>query len=117
MDNRKTRAKARKITKVRAHIKKLRMPRLSVNRTSKHIYAQIVSAENGNILASASTLDKDFAEKIGGNINAATVVGRLVAKRALEAGVVKVAFDRGGCKYHGRVKALADAARDGGLDF
>ena len=91
-------------------------PRLAVFRSSKHIVAQVIDDVAGVTLASASTLEKDF-DGYGGNIDAATKVGRLAAERAKAAGVTKVVFDRGGNRYHGRVKALADAARDAGLDF
>ena len=115
--NKVEKKKLRKIRKIRAHIKSMRVCRLSVHRTSKHIYAQVLAAEGGEILASASTLDKSFDGKSSSNISAATFVGDLVAKRALEAGVKSIAFDRAGNKYHGRVKALADAARSAGLEF
>lgn len=83
----------------------------------QHIYAQVIAADGGKVLASASTLDKDLREGATGNIDAAKKVGQLVAERAKAAGVTQVAFDRSGFKYHGRVKALADAAREGGLEF
>ena len=86
-------------------------------RSSQHIYAQVISADGAKVLASASTLDKELRDGATGNIDAATKVGKLVAERAKAAGVSKVAFDRSGFKYHGRVKALADAAREGGLEF
>ena len=89
-------------------------PRLNVFRSSKHIYAQIIDDVTGTTLASASTMDKDFTS-YGGNIEAAKAVGELVAKRAIEKGIKEVVFDRGGYIYHGRVKELADAAREGGL--
>ena len=92
-------------------------PRLSVFRSSQHIYAQVISADGNKVLASASTLDKELRDGATGNIDAATKVGKLVAERAKAAGVSQVAFDRSGFKYHGRVKALADAAREGGLEF
>lgn len=92
-------------------------PRLSVHRTNKAIYAQIIDDLKGVTLASASTLDKDVALKNGGNIEAATKVGKLIAERAKKAGVSKVQFDRGSYLYHGRVKAVAEGAREGGLDF
>jgi len=91
-------------------------PRLSVFRSSKHIYAQVIDDTKGVTVASASTLEKDFSAK-GADQAAATEIGKLVAKRALDAGVKEVVFDRGGYLYHGRVKALADAAREGGLSF
>jgi large subunit ribosomal protein L18 len=91
--------------------------RLTVNRTPRHIYAQIINGEGNRVLAQASTLDKDLRSGATGNIEAAAAVGKLVAERAKAAGVTEVAFDRSGYKYHGRVKALADAAREGGLEF
>ena len=93
--------------------------RLSIHRTPRHIYAQIISPNGAQVLACASTLDKQIRKKVKstGNIEAAQLVGKLVAKRALDVGVTKVAFDRSGFKYHGRVKALADAAREVGLQF
>jgi len=94
------------------------MNRLSVHRTPRHIYAQIIAPAGDKVLACASTLDSELRSNgATGNISAATEVGKLVARRAMEAGVAKVAFDRGGYKYHGRVKALADAARETGLEF
>lgn len=92
-------------------------PRLSVHRTNKAIYAQIIDDLKGITLVSASTLDKDLDLKNGGNIEAAQKVGKLVAERAKKAGVTKVQFDRGSYVYHGRVKAVAEGAREGGLDF
>ena len=93
--------------------------RLCVHRTPKHIYAQIITPNGANVIACASTLDKQIKGKLKatGNIEAATLVGKLVAKRALDAGIKKVAFDRSGFSYHGRIKALADAARETGLEF
>jgi large subunit ribosomal protein L18 len=91
--------------------------RLTVHRTPRHIYAQVISADGGKVIASASTLDKSLREGKTGNIEAAGAVGKLVAERAKEAGVTKVSFDRSGFKYHGRVKSLADAAREAGLEF
>jgi large subunit ribosomal protein L18 len=95
------------------------VPRLSVHRTNQHIYAQVLSADGAKVLASASTLDRDVRGQVenGGNVKAAGLIGKQIADRAQKAGVVQVAFDRGGFKYHGRVKALADAAREGGLKF
>jgi large subunit ribosomal protein L18 len=91
--------------------------RLSVHRTPRHIYAQVMAPEGDKVLAAASTLDADLRKDATGNINAAAAVGKLVAERAKAAGIEKVAFDRGGYKYHGRVKALAEAARESGLEF
>ena len=94
-------------------------PRLNVYRSVKHIYAQIVDDYSGKTLAAASTVDKELKGKVstGGNIEAAKTVGVLVAKRASDKGIEQVVFDRGGYLYHGRVKALADAVREGGLKF
>jgi large subunit ribosomal protein L18 len=93
--------------------------RLSVFRSSKHIYAQVIDDDKGTTLASASSLEKDMRSslKSGANVDAAKAVGKLVAQRAIEKGVATVVFDRGGYLYHGRIKALADAAREGGLKF
>ena len=91
-------------------------PRLSVHRTNQHIYAQIIDDVKGATLAAASTLDKDLKDA-GSNVDAATKVGKLIAERAKAAGVETVVFDRGGFRYHGRVKALAESARDSGLKF
>ena len=91
--------------------------RLSVHRSSKHIYAQVIDDLKGATLAAASSLEKDMRGKTGANVDAAKAVGKLVAQRAVEKGVKDVVFDRGGYRYHGRIKALADAAREGGLKF
>ena len=94
-------------------------PRLSVHRSSKHIYAQIIDDAKGETLAAASSMEKALRDggKTGANVEAAAAVGKLVAERALKGGVKEVVFDRGQYLYHGRVKALADAAREGGLSF
>lgn len=92
-------------------------PRLSVHRSGRHIYAQVIDDTAGKTLASASTLEKGSKGKPGATVDAATSVGKAVAERAKAAGVTKVVFDRGGFLFHGRVKALADAAREGGLEF
>ncbi|MGG3625744.1 50S ribosomal protein L18 [Bacillus gobiensis] len=92
-------------------------PRLNVFRSNKNIYAQVIDDVNGVTLASASTLDKDLNVDNGGDVSAAAKVGELVAKRAAEKGIANVVFDRGGYLYHGRIKALADAAREAGLEF
>ncbi len=94
-------------------------PRLAVYRSTKHIYAQVIDDVNKVTLAAASSVDKELKEKLahGGNIDSAKVVGEAVAKRALKAGVECVVFDRGGFLYHGRIQALADAAREAGLNF
>jgi large subunit ribosomal protein L18 len=91
--------------------------RLSVHRSGRHIYAQVIDDAAGKTVASASSLDKDTRAKSGANLDAAAAVGKAVAERAVKAGVSKVVFDRGGFLFHGRVKALADAAREGGLEF
>jgi large subunit ribosomal protein L18 len=92
-------------------------PRLNVFRSNKHIYAQLIDDVNGVTLASASTLDKDVSVESSSNVDAAVKVGELVAKRAFEKGIKSVVFDRGGYLYHGRIQALADAARENGLEF
>ena len=91
--------------------------RLTVFRSSKHIYAQVIDDLKGATVAAASSLEKDMRSKTGANVDAAKAVGKLVAQRAIEKGVKTVVFDRGGYLYHGRIKALADAAREGGLQF
>lgn len=116
----KVQNRLRRSRKSRAKIKELLMPRLSVHRTSSHMYAQVISSETSNVLVAASTTEKSVSEQIDGhkgNVNAAGIVGKVIAERAKAAGIEKVAFDRSGFKYHGRVKALADAARENGLDF
>jgi large subunit ribosomal protein L18 len=92
-------------------------PRLSVHRSGRHIYAQVIDDKAGKTLAAASTLDKELKGKTGATRNGAAAVGKAVAERAKKAGVSSVVFDRGGFLFHGRVKALADAAREGGLEF
>ncbi len=115
--NSKKQARIRRARRARAKISELGVNRLCVNRSPRHIYAQIIAAGGNQVLASASTLDKDLRAGATGNIEAAKAVGKLIAERAKAAGVTGVAFDRSGFKYHGRVKALADAAREGGLEF
>lgn len=110
-------ARLRRAKKTRAHIRHLGVNRLTVTRTPRHIYAQVISSTGGKVLAQASTLDSSLRSGTTGNIDAATAVGALIAERAKAAGITKVAFDRSGFKYHGRVKALADAARENGLEF
>ncbi len=109
------RARVRRAVKAAANGR----PRLSVHRSSMHIYAQVIDDVKGHTLASASTIDKELREglKTGADKDAAAAVGKLIAARAIAAGVSKVVFDRGQFLFHGRVKALADAAREGGLDF
>ncbi len=112
-------ARLRRATKTRARIKALGVHRLSVHRTPRHIYAQIFAPGTYDVVVSASTVDKELRKDVknGGNVRAAVEVGRLVASRARAKGVKRVAFDRSGFSYHGRIKALADAAREGGLEF
>ncbi|SIQ81240.1 50S ribosomal protein L18 [Marinobacterium stanieri] len=115
--NVKKQARVRRARRVRMQMREQGAVRLCVNRSPRHIYAQVISADGSQVLASASTVEKDLREGATGNIEAAKKVGALIASRAKEAGVSKVAFDRSGFKYHGRVAALADAAREGGLEF
>ena len=117
MDKKNTRLRRAKRT--RAKIRELGRPRLTVHRTPRHIYAQVIAADGASVIAAASTVAKDVRGDVkhGGNVDAATTVGRLIAEKATAAGVSEVAFDRGGFKYHGRVKALADSAREHGLKF
>ena len=110
-------SRLRRARRARCKIRELGANRLCVNRTPRHIYAQVISPDGGRVLASASTLDKSLRAGQTGNVDAAKTVGSLIAERAKEAGVTQVAFDRSGFKYHGRVKALADAAREAGLEF
>ena len=112
-------ARFRRARKTRARIADLKMVRLCVFRTNSHIYAQIISAEGDKVLASASTVEAEVrgSLKSGGNTEAAAVVGKRIAERAKTIGVERVAFDRSGFQYHGRVKALAEAARENGLSF
>lgn len=108
----------RRAKKSRSTIKRLNKTRLCVHRSRQHIYAQIISPNGDIVITSASTLDKDIRDTMnGGNIEAAKKVGEIIASRARNAGIEQVAFDRSGFKYHGRIKALADAAREGGLNF
>ena len=115
--NTKNKARLRRARKSRVKLRTAGSVRLSVNRTPKHIYAQVISGDSKTVLAQASTLDKDLRASATGNVTAAAAVGKLVAERAKSAGVTSVAFDRSGFRYHGRVKALAEAAREGGLEF
>ncbi|MCC5812472.1 MAG: 50S ribosomal protein L18 [Ectothiorhodospiraceae bacterium] len=119
MSSSKNAARLRRARRARMHIREVGAYRLTVHRTPRHIYAQIIQADGSRTLAAASTLDKELRGKLGttGNSDAATEVGKLIAERAKAAGVEQVAFDRGGYRYHGRVRALADAAREGGLQF
>jgi large subunit ribosomal protein L18 len=117
MDKKQTRL--RRARRARSRIRKLGANRLCIHRTPRHIYAQVISPDGDRVITSASTLDREVRkdlEKTGGT-SAAIVVGKAIAARAKAAGITRVAFDRSGFKYHGRVKALADAAREGGLEF
>ena len=109
----------RRAIKTRAKIRELGTPRLTVHRTPRHIYAQLFAADGSQVLATASTVQKELVKelKYTGNVEAARAVGRAIAERAKAAGVERVAFDRSGFQYHGRVKALAEAAREAGLEF
>lgn len=109
----------RRSKKTRSKISELGAHRLSVHRTPRHIYAQIISADGNKVVASASTVQKDVASdlKYTGNVDAASAVGKAIADKSKSAGITSVAFDRSGFKYHGRIKALADAARENGLEF
>ena len=115
----KNTARLRRAKSTRAHIRNLGVPRLTVLRTGQHLYAQLFTADGAKVLASASTVQADVMAglKNGKNADAATKVGQVIAERAKAAGIEKVAFDRSGYRYHGRIKALADAAREGGLQF
>ena len=113
-DNRLRRAR-----RSRAKIRELGVARLTIHRTPRHMYAQIIGPDGGTVVVAASTLQKDVRDALDGtgNIAAAAVVGRSIAEKAKAAGVTRVAFDRSGFQYHGRVKALAEAARENGLEF
>lgn len=116
MSDKKT-ARLRRAKRARIKMRELGATRLAIHRSSQHIYAQVISAEGDKVLASASTVEKELRSGSTGNVEAAKAVGKLIAERAKDAGVEKVSFDRAGFKYHGRVKALADAAREAGLQF
>jgi large subunit ribosomal protein L18 len=115
----KNEARQRRARKTRAKIAEQKTVRLAIHRTNLHIYAQVISADGGKVLASASTLEADVRKSVGngGNAAAAALVGKRIAEKAKTAGITAVAFDRSGNKYHGRIKALADAAREHGLQF
>ncbi len=115
--NDKKSSRLRRAKSTRIKIRNLGANRLSVFKSSQHIYAQVSSASGDVILAAASTLDKNFENSATGNATAAQSVGKLIAERALAAGITRVAFDRSGYRFHGRIKALADAAREAGLEF
>ena len=109
----------RRAAKTRHKQRELGIARLAVHRTNQHIYAQVISGDGAKVLATAATTAKDVRARTpnGGNKAAAAAVGKLIAEKAMQLGIGEVAFDRGGYKFHGRVKALADAAREGGLKF
>jgi large subunit ribosomal protein L18 len=115
----KKEARLRRARKTRAKIAELKVVRLAVHRTNSHIYAQIFSGCGTQVLAAASTVEVDLKTQVpkGGSVDAAKVVGKLIAERAKAKGIEEVAFDRSGFRYHGRVKALAEAARESGLKF
>jgi large subunit ribosomal protein L18 len=115
----KKQTRLRRAKRTRAKIRQLAVPRLSIHRTPRHIYAQVIGPDGGTVLVAASTVQKDVRAALEGtgNVAAAAVVGRAIAEKAKAAGLTKVAFDRSGFKYHGRIKALADAARENGLEF
>ena len=115
----KKQRRLRRAVKARAHIRDLAMARLTVHRTPNHIYAQVTDADGSKVIAAASTTQKTVREglKTTGNVDAAKAVGRMIAERTKAAGVSKVAFDRAGFQFHGRIKALADAAREAGLEI
>lgn len=115
----KKQSRLRRALKPRTKMRELGVHRLSVHRTPRHIYAQVISPLGGEVVAAASTVQKDLRASLGstGNVDAAKAVGKAIAEKALAAGIEKLAFDRSGFRYHGRVKALADAAREGGLQF
>ena len=110
-------SRLRRARRSRIKMRELGATRLCVHRTPQHICAQVISGDGSQVLASASTVEKELREGATSNVDAASKVGQLIAERAKGAGVSKVAFDRSGFKYHGRVKALAEAAREGGLEF
>jgi large subunit ribosomal protein L18 len=113
-------SRLRRAKRARAKIRELGVHRLTVHRTPRHIYAQVIAPNGAEVIAAASTVDKSVSGNIEGstgNVAAAAVVGKAIAERAKEKGVERVAFDRSGFRYHGRVKALADAAREAGLEF
>ena len=116
MDKKKA-SRMKRALKTRMNILNKRTARLSIYRSPRHIYAQIVSEQGDQIMASASTVDKENRKNKTSNVEAASTIGKLIAKRSIEAGIDKVAFDRSGYAYHGRVKALAEAARESGLKF
>ena len=117
MSSKKNRARLKRAKRTRMHIRELETPRLCVFRSPRHIYAQIISAEGDRVQAAASSLDAAIWGGNKGNVDDAAKVGKLIAEKAKALGIEQVAFDRSGYQYHGRIKALADAAREGGLQF
>lgn len=115
----KKQARARRARRTRAKLRELGAYRLCVHRTPRHTYAQVIGPAGDRVLASASTVEQALRKEVGngGNVTAASAVGKAIAERAQVAGIKRVAFDRSGFRYHGRVKALAEAAREGGLEF
>jgi len=115
----KKQSRTRRARQTRAKIAELKAVRLTVQRSNSHIYAQVIDATGGKVLASASSIEADVRKNVksGGNVKAATQVGKRIAEKAKQAGVEAVAFDRAGYRYHGRIKALAEAAREAGLKF
>ena len=119
MNSDKKSSRLRRARRTRAKIRELAVPRLTIHRTPRHMYAQVIDASGSKVIASASTVVKDLkgGVKYTGNVDAAALIGKAIAEKASAAGVKRVAFDRSGFKYHGRVRALADAARENGLEF
>lgn len=115
----KKQSRLRRARRTRAKISELRMARLTVHRTPRHIYAQVIAEDGDNVVAAVSTVQGEMrgSVKYTGNSDAAAAVGKAIAEQAKAAGITRVAFDRSGFKYHGRIKALADAARENGLEF
>ena len=115
----KKQSRLRRSRRTRAKIRELCVPRLTVHRTPRHIYAQVIAADGNSVVAAASTVQNDVSKPLKGtgNVDAAIAVGKAVADKAKAAGIDTVAFDRSGFRYHGRIKALADAAREQGLNF
>ena len=119
MGKSKSDSRIRRTRRTRAKIRELGVHRLSVHRTPRHMYAQVIGPDGGTVVAAASTNGKELRKSLKhtGNVDAATQVGKMIAEKAKSAGVTRVAFDRSGFRYHGRIKALAEAARESGLEF
>ena len=115
--SKKNTSRLRRARKTRSKVRFKEIHRLTVFRSSMHIYAQVMLQDGSQVIASASTIESDLKDKNNGNVDAAKKVGKIIAERALEKGISEVAFDRSGYKYHGRVKALAESAREAGLTF